>query len=250
MEKTFKPALTEMVASFIFVCTAAGVVCADAMANGGLGWVGIALANCFVFTALLAFTTHISGGHINPAVTVGHIFGGRVNVQTGVIYIVAQLAGAIVAGLVTRSIFPTTVWQSVALGAPDAGVGVGTVSTIFVEAIFTCVFVICCIACTCDDRAPRNIAPLAVGCALGFCTLVAGPLTGGAFNPARAFGSAIGSGNWTNQWPYWVGPILGGICAPFVYRVMGGTISGATSPWAGPTAEHTEPKVSVRSVTR
>ena len=252
MEKTFKPALTEMVASFIFVCTAAGVVCANAASNGEIGWVGIALANCFAFTAILAFTTHISGGHVNPAVTIGHLFGGRINVPTTVIYVVAQLAGAIVAGLVTRAIFPTNVWQQVSLGSPAASGTVDPVATTFIEAVFACVFVTTCIACSCDDRVPKNLSPLAIGCALGFCTLVIGPLTGAGLNPARAFGSAIGSGNWTNQWPYWVGPILGGICAPFVYRVIGGTINttGSTSPWATGSTETPEPKVSVRSVTR
>jgi len=248
MEKTFKPALTEMVASFIFVATAAGVVCANAMTRGEVSWVGIALANCFVFTALLAFTTHVSGGHINPAVTLGHLAARRIPVQTAVIYIVAQLAGAIVAGLVLRSIFPNNVWQPVALGAPIADGRIGMVSRTFIEALFTCVFVLTAIACTTDDKTSKSIGPLAVGCALGFCTLVAGPLTGAGFNPARAFGSAIGSGNWTNQWPYWLGPIIGGLCAPFVYRAIGGT-TGTPAPWSSVT-EREEPKVTVRQVHR
>lgn len=245
MDKTFRPALTEMVASFIFVATAAGVVCANAMTRGEVSWVGIALANCFVFTALLAFTTHVSGGHISPAVTVGHWAARRIPTQTAVIYIVAQLAGAIIAGLVLRSIFPNNVWQPVALGAPIADGRIGLVTRIFIEALFTCIFVTTALACTTDDRVSRSIGPLAVGCALGFCTLVAGPLTGAGFNPARAFGSAIGSGNWNNQWPYWVGPLLGGAGAPFVYRAIGGLISGKAAPWAGVT-EREEPKVTVR----
>lgn len=252
MDKTFKPVMTEMFASFIFVCTAAGVVCANAMTHGELSWVGIALANCFVFTALLTFTTHTSGGHINPAVTVGHLFAGRINVQTAAFYIFAQLAGAIVAGLVTRAIFPASVWQPVALGAPDAAGSIGTLATVLIELLFTCVFVIVCLACACDDRIGKNAAPLAVGCTLGFCTLVIGPLTGAGLNPARVFGSAIGSGNWTHQWPYWIGPMVGGLCAPFVYRITGGKLgTGTTSPWAailnGPASE---PKVTVRSANR
>ncbi|MCI0329609.1 MAG: aquaporin [candidate division Zixibacteria bacterium] len=245
MEKTFKPALTELVASFIFVATAAGVVCANAMTRGEVSWVGIALANCFVFTALLAFTTHVSGGHISPTVTIGHWAARRIPTQTAVIYIVAQLAGAIIAGLVLRSIYPTNVWQPVALGAPIADGRIGLVTKIFIEALFTCIFVTTVLACTTDDRVSRNIGPLAVGCALGFCTLVAGPLTGAGFNPARSFGSAIGSGNWTNQWLYWVGPIIGGLGAPFVHRA----VTGATGSW-GAFTEREEPKVTVRQVRR
>jgi len=247
MDKTFKPALTEMIASFIFVCCAAGVVCANAMTRGELSWVGIALANCFVFTALLALTTSASGGHINPAVTLGHWASRRIPTQTAVIYIVAQLAGAIVAGLVLRSIYPNNVWQPVALGAPIADGRVGLVSRIFVEALFTCVFVTTAIACTATHRTTISVGPLAVGCALGVCTLVAGPLTGAGFNPARAFGSAIGSGNWTNQWPYWVGPIIGGLVAPFVHRAITGTTDGTSTPWSAVT-EREEPKVTVRQV--
>ncbi|MCI0406401.1 MAG: aquaporin [candidate division Zixibacteria bacterium] len=248
MDKTFKPALTEMVASFIFVAVAAGVVCANAMTRGEVSWVGIALANCFVFTALLALTTQASGGHISPAVTLGHWAARRIPTQTAVIYIVAQLAGAIVAGLVLRSIFPNNVWQPVALGAPIADGRVGLVSRIFVEALFTCIFVTTAIACTTSERTSTTIGPLAVGCALGFCTLVAGPLTGAGFNPARAFGSAIGSGNWNGQWPYWVGPIIGGLVAPFVHRAISGT-TGTSTPWGGVT-EREEPKVTVRQVKR
>ncbi|MGE5692505.1 MAG: MIP/aquaporin family protein [Candidatus Zixiibacteriota bacterium] len=247
MDKTFKPALTEMIASFIFVCCAAGVVCANAMTRGELSWVGIALANCFVFTAPLALTTSASGGHINPAVTLGHWASRRIPTQTAVIYIVAQLAGAIVAGLVLRSIYPNNVWQPVALGAPIADGRVGLVSRIFVEALFTCIFVTTAIACTATHRTTISVGPLAVGCALGVCTLVAGPLTGAGFNPARAFGSAIGSGNWTNQWPYWVGPIIGGLVAPFVHRAITGTTDGTSTPWGGVT-EREEPKVTVRQV--
>ncbi len=249
MDKTFKPALTEMVASFIFVATAAGVVCANAMTRGEISWVGIALANCFVFTALLALTTHASGGHISPAVTLGHWAARRIPTQTAVIYIVAQLAGAIIAGLVLRSIFPNNIWQPVALGAPVADGRVGLVSRIFVEALFTCIFVTTALACTTSERTSTTIGPLAVGCALGFCTLVAGPLTGAGFNPARAFGSAIGSGNWTNQWPYWVGPIIGGLVSPFVHRAITGTTGGKSTPWGGVT-EREEPKVTVRQVHR
>ncbi len=249
MDKTFKPALTEMVASFIFVCTAAGVVCANAMTRGELSWVGIALANCFVFTALLALTTHASGGHINPAVTLGHWASRRVSTQTAVIYIVAQLAGAIVAGLVLRSIYPNTVWQPVALGAPVADGRIGLVSKIFVEALFSCIFVTTALACTATgERTAIHVGPLSVGCALGFCTLVAGPPNGPGFNPARAFGSAIGSGNWTNQWPYWVGPIIGGLVAPFVHRAITGA-TGPSVPWSSVT-EREEPKVTVRQVKR
>lgn len=253
MDKTFRPALTELVASFIFVCTAAGVVVANAMTRGEVSWVGIALANCFVFTALLAFTTNISGGHINPAVTLGHLAARRIPVQTAVIYIVAQLAGAIIAGLVLRSIFPNNVWQPVALGAPVADGRIGLVARIFTEALFTCIFVVTVIACTSNDRPANNMTPLVVGCALGFCTLVAGPLTGAGLNPARAFGSSIGSGNWTNQWPYWLGPVIGGLCAPFLYKAIGGTVTGANiataSPWDNVT-EREEPKVTVRQVHR
>ena len=248
MDKTFRPALTEMVASFIFVATAAGVVCANAMTRGEVSWVGIALANCFVFTALLAFTTQASGGHINPAVTLGHWAARRIPTQTAVIYIVAQLAGAIVAGLVLRSIYPNNVWQPVALGAPLADGRIGMISRIFVEALFTCIFVTTALACTTNERISNTIGPLAVGCTLGFCTLVAGPLTGAGFNPARAFGSAIGSGNWTNQWPYWVGPIIGGLVAPFVHRAISGT-TGTSTSW-GAVTEREEPKVTVRQLRR
>lgn len=253
MEKSFKPAIAEGIASFIFVCVAAGVICANAMTQNAIGWVGIALANAFAFTALVAFTSHISGGHVNPAVTIGNLFSGRIDFPKATFYIIAQLVGAILAGFVTRTIFPANVWQTVSLGAPILNNPVTTGGAIFIEFLFTCFFVMVAIGCTADDRAPKNLAPLAMGFALGFATLVIGPLTGAGLNPARAFGSAIGSGNWTNQVPYWIGPVLGGICAPILYRICGGQITKmVSSPWADfestPTAP--EPKVTVKSVNR
>ncbi|MCI0330833.1 MAG: aquaporin [candidate division Zixibacteria bacterium] len=233
MEKTYRPVLTEMIASFIFVLTVTGAFSADVMSGGNIGWVGIALANVFVFTALLTFTMHSSGGHISPAVTIGHFFAGRIGIQTAMFYIAAQLVGALVAGLVTRGMFPASAWEPVLLGTPVVGSGVSTIGAVLIELLFTCIFVACFLACMSDERISKNAAPWAVGCALGFCTLVAGPLTGAALNPARSFGAAAGSGYWTDQWVYWVGPILGAIVAPYLVRLAGGKVTkAASSPWA------------------
>ncbi len=233
MEKTYKPVLTEMVASFIFVLTVTGIFAADVLSGGNIGWVGVALANAFVFTALLAFTMHSSGGHISPAVTLGHFFAGRIGMQTALFYVVAQLVGALVAGLATRAMFPASAWQPVNLGAPVITAEVSVIGAVFIELLFTCIFVACVLACLSEERISKNAAPWAIGCALGFCTLVAGPLTGAALNPARSFGAAVGSGFWTDQWVYWVGPIAGAILAPHLARLAGVKLTKtAGDPWA------------------
>jgi aquaporin Z len=234
MEKTLKPVLTEMAASFIFILTATGAFAADVMSGGNVGWVGIALANVFVFTALLSFTMHTSGGHITPAVTLGQFFAGRIGAPTALMYIAAQLVGALLAGLTTRAMFPAAAWEPVLLGAPVIGSGVSAFGAVFIELVFTCIFVAAVLACLADERFSKSAAPWAIGCALGFCTIVAGPLTGAALNPARSFGAAVGSGYWTDQWVYWVGPIAGAILAPYLARLFGAKVSktAVSSPWA------------------
>ena len=233
MDKLIKPVLTEMTASFIFILTVTGVFAADVLSGGNLGWVGVALTSAFVFTALLAMTMPSSGGHITPAVTLGHFFAGRIGLQTALLYVAAQLVGALLAGLSTRAMFPDYAWQPVNLGAPVAAAGVSLLGAVVIELVFTALFVGAVLACMSEDRISKNAAPWAIGCALGFCTLVAGPLTGAALNPARSFGAAVGSGYWTNQWVYWIGPILGAIVAPYVARLAGVKMAKAEkSPWA------------------
>lgn len=248
MEKTLRPVLTEMVASFIFVLTATGIFAADVLSGRNIGWVGIALANVFVFTALMSFTMHSSGGHITPAVTIGNFFAGRIGMQTALLYIAAQLIGALVAGLVTRAMFPASAWQSVNLGAPVLAGGISLFGGVVIELIFTAIFVAVVLACLSDERISKNAAPWAIGCALGFCTLVAGPLTGACLNPARSFGAAVGSGYWTDQWVYWLGPVAGAIVAPYLARLAGTKVGKTVSnPWA--EISHiirSEPKVTVR----
>ncbi len=233
MEKTLKPVLTEMTASFIFILTATGIFAADVLSGGNIGWVGIALANAFVFAALLAFTMQSSGGHISPAVTLGHFFAGRIGLQTALFYIAAQLVGALLAGLSTRAMFPDSAWRSVNLGAPVLAGGVTIFGGVVIELVFTAIFVALVLACMSEEKISKNAAPWAIGCALGFCTLVAGPLTGACLNPARSFGAAVGSGYWTKQWIYWLGPILGAMTAPHLARLAGvKPAKSAASPWA------------------
>ncbi len=224
LKSAWRPCMAEFIGTFALVFIGAGAVCADSYlinvqgAFVGFGLLGIALAHGLVLAIAVSTTGHISGGHINPAVTAGFLVTGRITRTLGVLYIVSQLVGAIIAGMLLRAIFPEGAWQPVNLGTPALSTDVSSWSGVLLELILTFFLVFTVFAVAVDERAPKNIYGFAIGLVLTMDILAGGPLTGAAMNPARAFGPALVSGFWENHLIYWLGPLLGGMAAALLYN--------------------------------
>ncbi len=185
--------------------------------SGFVNLVAIALAHGLTLAVMIYALGHISGIHINPAVTVAMKVTGKIDTMDAIGYILAQLAGAVLAALMLKSIFNS--------GQGSGYLGMTTLNSDFhmtpakgllCEAVGTFLFFTVIFGAAVDGRTAGNMAGLAIGLALATLILCFGPLTGGSFNPARSFGPALVSGHWNDFWVYVVGPILGGTLAGLV----------------------------------
>lgn len=213
--KDFQSYAAEFIAAFGLIFIGAGAVIMDSVTHGGLGLVGVALAHGLVLMSMIYATGHISGAHVNPAVTTAMWINKKIQSKKALLYIVAQLAGASVAGFLLLALFPSAPAH---LGVPDLGSGFGYMRGIAVEAVLTFFLVFTIFSVAVDSRAPSKVYGFAIGLVLTFDILFGGALTGAAMNPARAFGPAIASGYWATQMVYWVGPLLGAIVAALVWK--------------------------------
>lgn len=211
--------LAELIATFALVFIGAGAVLTNTFSKGAVGLTGIALAHGLVLMAMVYATAHISGGHVNPAVTIAMLFARKINLRRAVGYIIAQLVGAALAGSLLWLIFPNMI-TTVHLGAPDLGAGVPVLTGIIIEAVLTFFLVFTIFGVAVDKRAPAGMYGIAIGLVLTFDILMGGPLTGAAMNPARAFGPAFAANFWQNQLVYWIGPIIGAVVAGLLYEYL------------------------------
>lgn len=210
--------VAEVVATFVLVFVGAGSVVVNGL-GAEIGILGIALAHGLALMSMVYATSHISGAHINPAVTIAMFLAKRIDGRNAVSYIVSQLFGSAVAGLLLLTIFPQAAagWH---LGVTDLAVGLGVAKGILIEAVLTFFLVFTVFALAVDRRASSQHAALAIGAVLTFSVLIGGAFTGAALNPARAFGPALASFYWSNQLVYWIGPIIGAVVAGFIYRKL------------------------------
>lgn len=214
----WKASLAEAVGTFALIFIGAGSIIADHLSGGKVGLVGIALAHGLAIATLMSAAGHISGGHFNPAVTAGFVATGRMGVGRGLSYWLAQLVGASVAGLLLTASFPEGARRAVHLGTPALGPGVTAGVGIVVEAILTFLLVFVIFGVAVDPKGPRATGGLFIGLVITMDILAGGVLTGAAMNPARAFGPALFASFWANHAVYWVGPLLGGVLAAWVYH--------------------------------
>jgi len=215
-----KAALAEAVGALALIFLGAGSVIADQLSGGQVGLTGIAFAHGLAIATMVAAAGHVSGGHFNPAVTAGFVAARRMPVGTGITYVVAQLVGASVGALLLTAVFPEAAREAVHLGTPVLGRGVSAGTGIVVEAVLTFFLVFVVFGVAVDARGPRAIAPLAIGLVITMDILGGGVLTGGAMNPARAFGPALFAGYWANHAVYWIGPGLGGVLGAWASTVL------------------------------
>jgi MIP family channel proteins len=218
-EQYVAPVLAEFVGTFVFVFIGAGSIVTNAFLHGTVGLIGIALAHGLALSIVISALGATSGGHINPAVTIGFLITRRIIRLLGILYIVAQLVGATLAGLLLKAIFPEAVWQAAQLGTPSLAPNISPGTGILLEAILTFFLLLAVFGTAVDERAPK-IGGFGIGLTVLVDILVGGPLTGAAMNPARTFGPALAGGFWDNNFVYWVGPIIGGVIAVLFYEYV------------------------------
>src|SRR5258706_10147807 len=212
-----KPLIAELIGTFAFVFIGAGSIVTNTLTHGAIGLLGIALALGLSLAIVITIFAATSGGHINPAVTIGFLVTRRIAPLLGILYIVAQLVGATLAGLLLRAIYPQAVWQAAQLGTTNLGPGVSFGIGVLIEAVLTFFLLLAVFGTAVDPRAPK-IGGFGIGLTVLVDVLVGGPLTGASMNPARTFGPALAGGFWQNDLVYWIGPIACGVIAALIYE--------------------------------
>jgi aquaporin Z len=203
-------AAAEFVGAFTLIFAGVGAIAL------GADLTGVALAHGLAIAVMVSAFGHISGGHFNPAVTFGFLLTRRIAPRLAGVYWVAQLAGATVAALLLKWIFPG---DPLGRGVPSVYSGIDNGKAVALEAILTFFLVVVIFASAVDPRGSfKSVAGLAIGLTITMDIFAGGHLTGAAMNPARAFGPQLVGGHWANGWVWYVGPLLGGGIAALFYE--------------------------------
>jgi aquaporin TIP len=217
MSSLARRAIAEMLGTAFLVFFGCGVVIMNNYPGAGFNVFGVALAHAFVLSLAISMTMGISGGHVNPAVTIGMLAIRRISPRDATVYVAAQLVGAVIAGLFVRFALPWNVGHVISGGTPSVASTVTFLDAIVIEAIITFLLMSGVMGTIVATNAPR-IGGFGVGLTLIPSIMVAGVLTGAAANPARAFGPAVISGNFTAQAVWWIGPIAGAVLAALLWQ--------------------------------
>jgi aquaporin Z len=205
-------------------------VLAAAFPGLGIGFLGVALAFGLTVMTMAFAIGHISGCHLNPAVSVGLWAGGRFPGKQVVPYIIAQVLGAIVAGGILFLIASGKAGFDVSAGFASNGFGehspggYSLLAALITEIVMTMMFLVIILGAT-DKRAPQGFAPIAIGLCLTLIHLISIPVTNTSVNPARSTGVALFAGGWAlaQLWLFWIAPIVGGALGAAIYRFIGST---------------------------
>jgi aquaporin Z len=229
LERLGRPALAEFIGTFALTFFGSGSIIADRLLLGSHGTFSspdlalIAAAHAVVLGVMVSALGHISGGHFNPAVTLGALIGRHVDLARAGVHWAAQFVGAIVAAGLLLYVFPAAATGATADGSPTLGAGFGNVHGFVMEAVLTFFLVLVVYATAIDPRgAFKSIAGFGIGLVLFFDILTGGPVTGASMNPARAFGPVLVSGTLSaaHFLIYWAGPVAGALVAAVVYQYL------------------------------
>ncbi len=237
MYRIWQKLCAELLGTFLFVFFAAGVVCADqglrSAGQPGFGAVGIALVHGLVFAILICALSHISGGHFNPAITIGAWVTRKIGSLQALFYAIAQILGAIAAAWALTHLIPDQTWRAAGLATPDLAAEISRTQGIIFELILTFFLVFIFFATVPqvqNDARDQTLADapshlhrfggFAVGLAIFAGVLVGGPYTGASMNPAMTLGTAVLSHHWVNHGVYWAGPLLGGVLGAWLYHTL------------------------------
>lgn len=207
----------EGLAAFALVFAGCGAIVTDASYDGRLGAVGVSLVFGLIIMVMVYATGHLSGAHINPAVTLAFTLTRHFPPREAIAYIAAQMVGAVTGALLLLAVWTDKPAQ---LGATVPTVGAG--SALVYEIVLTAFLMFVIMAVATDTRAVGAAAAIAIGGTVGLDALFGGPITGASMNPARSFGPALAAGEWTDFWIYLVGPALGAVVGAFAYQVVRG----------------------------
>jgi len=218
-------ALAEAIAAFALVFAGAGAIVADAAYDGVLGSVGIALVFGLIIMVMVYATGHLSGAHINPAVTLAFVLTRHFSPRDAAAYIAGQLAGATLAALLLLALWPHQ--------PGDIGATVPSIApwrALVYEIVLTAFLMFVIMAVATDVRAVGGAAAIAIGGAVGLDALFGGPVTGASMNPARSFGPALAAWQWDDFWVYVIGPLAGAALGGFAYQLVRGGRASVGAP--------------------
>lgn len=209
------PYLAEALATFALVFAGPGSAAVDAASGGGVTGVGVGISFGLIVMAMVYAVGHISGCHINPAISLAMLATRRISWLRAAGFVAAQLAGAVLAGFAIVAI----VGDHGQAGATVPRLG-GTDAAFWSELILTFFLAFVVFAVATDDRAQGTMAAIAVGGYVGFAATGWGPVANASMNPARSFGPAVAANTWDSHWVYWVAPVLGALLAAAAYEFL------------------------------
>ena len=208
--------LSEYIGTFFLVLVGPGAIIINEMTSGAIGHLGIAISFGGIVALMVYPFGRFSGAHINPAVTIGLIIDNKISIKDAIGYILAQLTGAITAGVLLSVLFENS--KTLGVTTPN-----GTTESLILEGIMTFILVLVIIKTV--NSKENLLAPLAIGGTILVCATFGGPISGASLNPARSFGPALIANIWDGHWIYWIGPIVGSILAALIYRFVFGQIN-------------------------
>jgi MIP family channel proteins len=215
----FRAYTAEFVGTFALIFVGVGAIAGASIGKDQPGLVAIALAHGLTIAVMASSTMAISGGHLNPAVTLGALSAGKISPLNAAGYWISQFLGAVAAALLIQAVVPGGALHAVNLGVPAPGSGIGGPQALLMEAVLTFFLMFVIYGTAIDGRAPR-VAGLFIGLTVTLDIFVGGPITGAAMNPARWLGPALaaGGGQLTNFWIYLLGPAGGAVAAALLWR--------------------------------
>jgi len=210
-----KKYIAELIGTFGLVFFGTGSIIVNEISNGTIGLIGIALAFGLIVTVMIYIFENISGAHINPAVTIAFAVRKDIDLKETVFYIIFQIIGAILASVLLKVMFPTI--ENLGMTLPSSSIS----QSFIIEFVSTFFLMLTILGITQQgSEQSKSLTGIVIGFVVLAMIFVAGPISGGSFNPARSIGPAIVSGNLQHLWLYLVSPTLGAIFAVFIWKYL------------------------------